>query len=160
MNTCNADPRNLTPNASPINEPPALRPITLWPIILSAVLIGPFVGGMPYLYWTIYSVVVAYAIGIVPALVGGTLFAFWLRAVPTADLPSGWKGAWKGALHGGFFGSAGCGLCAIVLALFAVGGGDAYGFYLFVILHGLVAGFFTGGIITYCNNRRKTGDAS
>ena len=159
MNTCNPSRRNLTLNASSINEPAALRPITLWPIILSAVLIGPFVGGMPYLYWTIYSVVVAYAIGIVPALVGGTLFAFWLRAVPTADLPSGWKGAWKGALHGGFFGSTGCGLCAIVLALFT-GGGDGYGFYLFVILHGLVAGFFTGGIITYCNNRRKTGDAS
>ena len=152
MYTETVDPKNLASNNSSINEQPAL-----WPIILSAALMGPFIGGIPYLYWTIYSLVVAYAIGFVPAILGGTLFAFWLRSASRVDLPS----AWKGGFHGAFFGATGCGLCAIVLASFNAGG-DVYGFCLFVVLHGLVAGFFTGGIITYCNNMKKrtTGVAS
>ncbi len=144
MNVETVDPGSVALNRSPIIEPPSL-----WTIILSAAVIGPFVGGMPYLYWTIYSLVVAYAVGFIPAILGGTLFAFWLRSASRVDLPS----AWKGGLHGAFFGSTGCGLCASIFAFFNAGG-DAYGLCLFVVLHGLGAGFLVGGVITNCNNRR------
>ena len=132
-----------------------------WKIVGKAVLMGPLIGGLPYL-WLIFPIPFAYLIGAAPALIGGACFALWLRA---DGLPSTTQGVAFGAL----FGAVGCIVAAMGslfistppasfeaarLALVQAIEADAYQGWLFVLPHGIFAGFMLGGYLVYQENKK------
>jgi len=102
-----ASPRGRPPVA---RRPPALRAPGLgwlpavwhrtaaWKTVLRFVLLGPLIGGAPYVIF-VFPIPFAYALGVLPALLAGLLFASWYhRAGRTPG--AAWR-ALMGALAGG-----------------------------------------------------------
>lgn len=143
--------------ASDVDKRPHFFAITFW-----AVLLGPLIGGAPY-NWLLFPIPFAYMIGGLPALLGGAMFAAWLRA---GALP----GAWHGALFGALFGGVGCVIAGIVAllwqqqtpdldaALLAIQQyieGNAHGEILFVLPHAIAAGAVLGGLMVRRLHKNK-----
>ena len=164
MNISIDDLASFAPNSNPLtnheNDAPAF-----WLIVLWAALLGPFIAGLPWTWamintsFLIYLYI--YIVGIGPALIGGMLFARWIRrgAMPSTLMS---------ALFGAIFGGVGCFVCAALLSLIFVMSDDAnvfsqasIGIVLFITAHGAAAGFVTGGIIAYITHQKayKNGGA-
>jgi hypothetical protein len=65
--------------------PPTLRSGAYWRTVWRFVLWGPLIGGAPYAMF-IFPIPFAHAIGLVPALLAGLLFAVWWHQ-PSARVP-------------------------------------------------------------------------
>lgn len=78
--------------------PTVLRERVTWRTVWRFIWAGPLIGGLPYV-WMLFTIPVAYAIGVVPAALAGLLFAAWYHGhagrVPTWP----WRAA-VGALAG------------------------------------------------------------
>lgn len=123
------DTRRVALLASPSGRPPvARRPPALhapglgwlpavwrraatWKTVLRFVLLGPLIGGAPYVIF-IFPIPFAYALGTLPALVAGLLFASWYHGTGRAP-GAAWR-ALMGALAGG--GAAAASALPFVLA--------------------------------------------
>ena len=90
--------------------PKALRTRSYWALVARFALYGPFIGGLPYV-WMVISLPFMFAIGVVPALVTGMLYAAWW-VTPGARRPTP---VWRAAV------GAICGVlaCAAVAAVFS-----------------------------------------
>jgi hypothetical protein len=78
--------------------PAVWRRAATWKTVLRFVLLGPLIGGAPYVVF-IFPIPFAYAIGALPALVAGMLFASWYHGAGRAP-GAAWR-ALIGALAGG-----------------------------------------------------------
>lgn len=123
-----------TPGAAPsAQHPPSFRAPRLgwlpavwrraatWKTVLRFVLLGPLIGGAPYVVF-IFPIPFAYALGALPALVAGLLFASWYHAGGRAP-GAAWR-ALMGALAGAGAAAASAGplvLAAARPAWFMVG---------------------------------------
>ncbi|MBI5719389.1 MAG: hypothetical protein HZC37_17105 [Burkholderiales bacterium] len=77
--------------------PAVWRRAATWKTVLRFVLLGPLIGGAPYVVF-LFPIPFAYAIGALPALLAGWLFATWYHG---AGRTPGW--AWRatmGAMSG------------------------------------------------------------
>jgi hypothetical protein len=143
------------------DDRPHFFAVTFW-----AVLLGPLIGGAPY-NWLLLPIPFAYMLGGLPALLGGAMFAAWLRAGP---LPGAWHGALFGALFGAIGGVIGCAISGIVAllwqeqtpnvgaALFAIqqyAESSVHGEILFVLPHAIVAGAVLGGLMVRRMHKNK-----
>ena len=143
----------------------ASNELSFWGIIGRAVFVGPLIGGLPYL-WAILPIPFAYLIGAVPALIGGACFALWLRA---GRMPTTMPSTMQGAAFGALFGAVGCIVAAIGLlfistppasfeaarlALEQARDVDRYQGWLFVLPHGIFAGFMLGGYLLHQENKK------
>jgi hypothetical protein len=119
-------------------------------ILARYVLLGPAIGGAPYL-WAVIGIPFAYALGAGPALVGGVLMLWWLRlGGRSAALP----GPWHAAAFGALFGAIGAVAAQIVIVMlttksfdfFAAVADALYGServwaqLIFILPHAVVAG--------------------
>lgn len=78
--------------------PSPVRSRGYWALVLRFALIGPFVGGLPYV-WMVITLPFMFAIGVVPALVAGMLYAAWWMAPGTRRPTPLWRAA-VGAICG------------------------------------------------------------
>jgi hypothetical protein len=97
------------------------------------VLYGPLVGGAPYA-WLLFTLPFIYAVGLVPSLLAGLMFAAWLDA--PARRPPG--RAWR-AVMGAVFGAAGGAVTALGAQL-ALDLASTWTLAAVLALHGAPAG--------------------
>lgn len=86
--------------------PQPIRTRGYWGLVTRFALIGPFVGGLPYI-WMIVSLPFMFVIGLVPAFIAGMLYAAWWLT-PGSRHPTP---IWRGTV-GAICGAAGCALVA------------------------------------------------
>ena len=82
--------------------PQSVRSQDYWALVTRFALIGPFVGGLPYV-WLVISLPFMFVIGLVPALIAGMLYAAWWVAPGTRRPTPLWRAA-----VGAICGAAGC----------------------------------------------------
>ncbi len=92
--------------------PAVWRRAATWKTVLRFVLLGPLIGGAPYVVF-IFPIPFAYVIGTLPALVAGLLFASWYHGAGRAP-----GAAWR-ALIGALAGGAAAAASAVPFALAA-----------------------------------------
>jgi len=84
--------------------PRAWRHSAMWRTVIRFVLLGPLIGGAPYVL-LLFTIPFAYFIGALPAFIAGVLFGTWYHG---PGRPPGWR--WRAAM------GALCGGVAAVLA--------------------------------------------
>ena len=70
--------------------PPVLRQPAYWRTVGRFALWGPLIGGAPYA-WALVTLPFVYAIGVVPALLAGLLFAAWYHGSQGATPGLCWR---------------------------------------------------------------------
>ena len=90
--------------------PLALRQRDYWAVVWRFALVGPLIGGLPYV-WTVVTIPFAYALGLAPAAIAGALYAAWWVA-PSTRAPSA---LWRAAV-GAICGACGCALTALAIS--------------------------------------------
>jgi hypothetical protein len=108
--------------------PQPLRSRDYWALVARFALIGPFVGGLPYV-WLVISLPFMFVIGLVPALIAGMLYAAWWVA-PGIRRPTP---LWRAAV-GAICGAVGC---AVVAAGYSPGSAGLP--FLVLAAHGVPA---------------------
>lgn len=110
--------------------PAVWRHATTWKTVLRFVLLGPLIGGAPYAVF-VFPIPFAYAIGALPALVAGMLFASWYHGAGRTP-----GAAWR-ALIGALAGVAAAAASAVP---FVVAAGQPAWFMVGVVaVHGVPA---------------------
>jgi hypothetical protein len=97
---------------------------------------GPLVGGLPYA-WMLFPIPFAYAIGGIPALLTGLLFASWAHAGPP-------PGRLWGAAVGGLAAAAAAALSIVPFVMLA--GRPEWFMPAVIALHGVPAGVVLGAV--------------
>jgi hypothetical protein len=108
--------------------PRSVRSRAYWALVARFALIGPFVGGLPYV-WIVISLPFMFVIGLVPALITGMLYAAWWVA-PGMRRPTP---LWRAAV-GAICGAVGC---AVVAAGYSPGSAGLP--FLVLAAHGVPA---------------------
>lgn len=114
-----------------------------WRTVGGIVLVGPMVGGAPWV-WTIIGIPFAYVLRFYPALLGGVIYALWFHAPARREFP--W---YARAVVGGVIGAAACIIVAFVFVAIAGGIARDHDLYMACTLlapHGLLAGAVLAGV--------------